>query len=295
MYRSTASGTSSPSLRAGRAPCPDVGGRDVYGRKVHHEKGAGRPFVKRGRVLAPARLRPAGGFLSARPAGAVSPGHHQMGVIGKLPPAPPGVEHLELIGADQQAKRALSGLRAEGGEGVDGPTEPLAGELAVVHIQSRKPPHRCGQHGQPLVAGRPRRGPVHRNAGRNQRHRIQSDLPTSFLREPQVAVVDGVEGAAQDTERSRSARGLTLPRGAIRALGRGFPARSGQPPGPVGRSSSARPLGPRSAAELESGAFRRPAQRSATRLRASVPGPRPRMAGRISLADVTVAENDELL
>ena len=56
-----------------------------------------------------------------------SPCHHEVRVVGKLVPPPPRVQHLELIGAEEQAERPLPGFGAEGGEGVDGPAGAVPG------------------------------------------------------------------------------------------------------------------------------------------------------------------------
>ena len=142
-----------------------------------------------------------------------------MGVVGELAPPPPGVEHLELIGAEQEAERPLLGLGTEGREGVDGPAGSVAGELSLVHVEPGAAADRRGQHGPPLLAGRPRRGPVDRDPGRHQRHRVQPEPPAGRFREPQMAVMDGVEGAAQDAEDARRARRVSLRGGTRRAAG----------------------------------------------------------------------------
>ena len=172
------------------------------------------------RVFAPASLRPAGDLYPRGPSGADSPRHHQVGEIGEFPPAPPGIEHLQLVGAEQQAERPPGRFGTKGGEGVDRPAGSVAGEFAIVHVDPGMPAD-CGrQHGPPLGAGRVRRGPVHRNAGWHQGHRVQSEPAAGLLREPQVTGVDGIEGAAQNAENARRARRVSLRAGSNRAAER---------------------------------------------------------------------------
>ena len=48
---------------------------------------------------------------------------------------------------------------------------------------------------------------------------VQSEPPARLVREPQMAVVDGIEGAAQDAEDARRARRVSLRGGSRRAAG----------------------------------------------------------------------------
>ncbi|MNN34848.1 hypothetical protein D3C81_1486760 [compost metagenome] len=123
-----------------------------------------------------------------------------MAVVEQLLPAMPGRQAAEGIPADQQQQLDLGAqLGAQRFQGVDGPRRPVAPQLAVVHVQRRHIGHRQAHHVQTRLRADLRRAAVRRTRAGNQAQLVEGELLGHLQRGAQVADMDRIEGAAEQT------------------------------------------------------------------------------------------------
>ena len=146
-----------------------------------------------------------------RVAGAIGDG--DVGEREQLLPAVPAGQAFEGVGAEDEYQRALraefgaQALQREHGVAFLG-----GAYFAVVDLQARVAAGRQLHHRQTVVGRTARLAAVRRLAGGDQAHPFQRQGFAGFFRQAQVAEVDGVEGATEQTQGAERVSGCVLRR-----------------------------------------------------------------------------------
>ena len=111
----------------------------------------------------------------------------------------PGGQAQERIEAEQQAQRAVAHLGPEAREGVHHVGQARTVKFPGVHPESRQALEGRLQHAQAQCLRRHGRGPVGRKAAGNEADLGKTEPRQQLVGRPQVAHVNGIEGAAENT------------------------------------------------------------------------------------------------
>jgi hypothetical protein len=129
-------------------------------------------------------------------------GHDDVRQIEELMPAAPRREIEESVGAQQQHERPRSTeLLPQFQQRVHGVAGAGAPDFALVEMEQRIALDRQPDHGGAVLRTRAGRTAMRRGSRRNEAHFLELQRFPDLLRQPQVAIVDGIEGAAEYADR----------------------------------------------------------------------------------------------